>query len=100
MALFDLLNALQSCTKLKINIVSPYMPEVKEKINDIKIYSNYLLDDICESTLKKIEVDLISLYSEPVTCLSYIKVFISAKTKSALLPLITRLNYEYERNHR
>lgn len=100
MTLYELLNTFQPCTDLKINILSPYMDETNEKLSKVRIYNNHLLDDICESTLKKIKVEFMALYSGVVTQLPYIKVFISAKTESALIPLITCLNYEYERVHR
>lgn len=100
MTLFELLNNFTPCNKINFNIVSPYIPEVKDKLKTTTIYSHQLLDDICESTLNKIEVEFMSLYADLKTGTPYIKVFISAKTESALIPLITRLNYEYERVHR
>lgn len=100
MTLFELLKTFQPCTDLKITIVSPYVNDVNERLSKVRIYNNHLLDDICESTLNKINVEFMTLYSGAITQLPYIKVFISAKTESALIPLITRLNYEYERTHR
>lgn len=91
MTLYELLVSLTPCNHLNIQIDWPSMKEFNEKINKITIYSHKLLDDICETTLKKIEVEFMSLYNIVQTGMPYIRVFVNAKTESALIPLLKRI---------
>ncbi len=97
MTLYDLLNTVKPTTNLKFFITSFGLRHWNMTFSTFTIHAYKISDDICNMYLKVIQVEEIHPNIDYETNMPYIDVLVSAELINYLKPLITRLNYEYER---
>lgn len=97
MTLYELLKTVKPTTNLKFNIVSFGLRHWNMTFSTFTIHADKISDDICNMYLKVIQVEEIHPNIDYETNMPYIDVLVSAELINYLKPLITRLNYEYER---
>ena len=96
MTLFELLEVLNPCTLLNFQISNTRYESFNAVHYETKIHAHSIQDDILESTLNNIRVDIVTAYDTKLQGLPYLKIYVYANDDKYLLPLTRRLDIEKE----
>lgn len=96
MTLYELLEVLNPCTLLNFQISNTRYESFNVVHYETKIHAHSIQDDILESTLKNIKVEIVTAYDTKLQGLPYLKIYVDAKDVKYLSPLTRRLDIEKE----